>query len=350
MWAMGLDGGLSGNPMHCGILDDEFKSSVTAYSGAVRKSHHQIWDSSFEARLQPDGALIMVMTRWVEEDLAGWVLDKEKYDPQNWKILCFPAIKENERIFDFPESCNVHEDKREDREALWADKFTFEVMNGRRKRTVPHIWESVYQQSPREDSGLGHVCKEFTTANLHEDIADPGPPLPLEIGMDFNVDPMTAVIGVLIGGQIHYVDEIVAHDSHTQEICVEISRRYPGRYIRVYPDPTGIARKTSARGHTDFGIIESFGFEIVSPTAPYAVVDRVNTFNAACMNELVFIHPHRCPQYVKALRKLTYKPGTKEIDKTRGFDHIFDAGSFPIMNLLPMTDPGTVLNMDSIQL
>ena len=85
------------------------------------------------------------------------------------------------------------------------------------------------------------------------------PPLPnadLLIGMDFNCDPMTAVIAQRAGDQCQIIDELVLTNSNTQEMMQEINRRYQGRHGVVHPDPSGNARKTSAPvGLTDFVII-----------------------------------------------------------------------------------------------
>ena len=106
----------------------------------------------------------------------------------------------------------------------------------------------------------------------------------LLIGMDFNVNPMTAVIAQRAGNQCHVIDEIVLNNSNTQEMMQEINRRYPGRRGAVHPDPSGVARKTSAPvGKTDFHIIEEAGWP-VCPTQPYPLVDRTNTVNARLCN------------------------------------------------------------------
>src|SRR5438445_13303152 len=89
----------------------------------------------------------------------------------------------------------------------------------------------------------------------------------LLIGMDFNVNPMTAVIAQRAGNQCHVIDEIVLNNSNTQEMIQEINRRYPRRRGAVHPDHSGVARKTSATiGKTNFHIIE----EAVWPVCPTA--------------------------------------------------------------------------------
>ena len=161
----------------------------------------------------------------------------------------------------------------------------------------------------------------------------------LLIGMDFNVNPMTAVIAQRAVNQCHVIDEIVLNNSNTQEMMQEINRRYPGRRGAVHPDPSGVARKTSAPvGKTDFHIIEEAGWPVYR-TQPYPLVDRTNTVNARLCNRQgerrLLISP-KCTHLIKALDALTYKKGTKIPDKSSGLDHISDALGYLIMGAFPI--------------
>src|ERR1700680_3496152 len=112
----------------------------------------------------------------------------------------------------------------------------------------------------------------------------PSPHARLLIGMDFNVNPMTAVVGQRFGDQCHIIDEIVLPNSNTQEMMEEITRRYGGHEAIVHPDPSADSRKTSAPvGETDLTIIERGGL-LVYRTSPYKVVDRINSVNAMLLN------------------------------------------------------------------
>lgn len=164
---------------------------------------------------------------------------------------------------------------------------------------------------------------------------------PLLVGMDFNVNPMTAAIAQRKADQIHFVDEIVLANGNTDLMAAEIKRRYPGRKVRVYPDPTGNARKTSAPvGQTDFTILRSAGFEVIAPGHPYPVADKINTVNTACCaasgNRVLYVNLAKCPQLAKGLDGLTYKEGTNEPDKSLGLDHITDAAAYLVLWEMPL--------------
>jgi hypothetical protein len=159
------------------------------------------------------------------------------------------------------------------------------------------------------------------------------------VGMDFNINPMAAVIAQRAGGQCQVIDEIVLLNSNTQEMMNEINRRYPRRSGVVHPDPSGVARKTSAPvGKTDFHIIKECGWPVYE-TKPYPIIDRINTVNARLCNaqgqRRLFISP-RCTHLIRALDGLTYKEGTKIPDKSSGLDHICDALGYLIMGVFPI--------------
>lgn len=175
-------------------------------------------------------------------------------------------------------------------------------------------------------------------------------PLPnadLLIGMDFNISPMSAVIAQRAGDQCQIIDEIILTNSNTQEMMDEINRRYKGRHGIVHPDPSGVARKTSAPvGQTDFVIIEQAGWQVYRATL-YPMVDRINTVNARLCNahgQRRLLISRRCTQLIRALDCLTYKEGTKILDKRSGLDHVTDALGYLVMGLFPI-----VTNSVSIQ-
>ena len=167
------------------------------------------------------------------------------------------------------------------------------------------------------------------------------PGAPLLVGMDFNVDPMTAAIAVRAADQIHFIGEVVIRDGNTDLMAKTLQAKYPGRRICVYPDPTGNARKTSAPvGQTDFVILRAHGFQVLAPSSPYPVADKINTANAAFCNakgdRRAFVDSARCPQLAKALDGLTYREGTSEPDKSLGLDHISDAAAYLLLWELPI--------------
>jgi hypothetical protein len=165
--------------------------------------------------------------------------------------------------------------------------------------------------------------------------------LPLLVGMDFNVNPMSAVKAIMVGGQLHVLGEIQIPNGDTETMAQELKRQYPNRDIVVYPDPTGNSRKTNApAGQTDFTILRRYGFTVLAPRKSYAVADKINTLNSAMCNaqgtRRVFINTDGCDQLIKGLDGLTYKGGTSIPDKTLGLDHMTDALAYLVCFEFPI--------------
>jgi hypothetical protein len=169
-------------------------------------------------------------------------------------------------------------------------------------------------------------------------------PLPkeLHLGVDFNIDPMSAVIGVKTGNAMHIIDEFKIFGSNTEELVEEVKTRYPGHTIIAYPDPAGAQRKTSAGGRTDHTILRTAGFTVKAPHSHNAVRDGINAVNAKLLSSsgvtTLFFDP-KCKYAIECLEKQTYKEGTSIPDKDSGFDHMNDALRYMVDYLFPIRQP-----------
>lgn len=158
----------------------------------------------------------------------------------------------------------------------------------------------------------------------------------LHIGIDFNIGNMSAVIHVIDGNPIA-VDEIVnAYD--TTQLAKIIKSKYKDHRINVYPDSSGDNRSTNS-DVTDIQILRSFGFNVKAKSKNPLVTDRVKNANRLFCNSnnerTYLINTHKCPEYVESLEKLAFdKNGIP--DKTSGFDHITDAGTYFLSYEYPM--------------
>jgi hypothetical protein len=171
-------------------------------------------------------------------------------------------------------------------------------------------------------------------------------PLPkeLHLGVDFNIDPMSAVLGVKTGNTMHIIDEFKIYGSNTEELVEEVKTRYPGHTIIAYPDPAGAQRKTSAGGKTDHTILRTANFTVKAPHSHNAVRDGINAVNAKLLSSsgftTLFFDP-KCKYAIECLEKQTYKEGTSIPDKDSGFDHMNDALRYMVDYLFPIRQPTT---------
>ncbi len=173
------------------------------------------------------------------------------------------------------------------------------------------------------------------------------PALPLAVAVDFNVDPLHAAVIQERGGVALVVDEVVIPSSNTYELCRELRERYGSVHITAYPDPTGRARKTagSPEAPSDFAILMSHGFEVRARSGSPAVKDRVNAVNRKLMGpggEAGLIVSDRCRETIRSFEQTCYKPGTAQIDKAAGAEHMTDAIGYFIEYEYPVRAPQRV--------
>ena len=168
---------------------------------------------------------------------------------------------------------------------------------------------------------------------------------PLHIGLDFNVDPMSASVSQIDKDIVHFVDEIIIYSSNTDEMVQEIRDRYGSKTkIFVYPDPACRQRKTSAGGRTDLTILQNAGFNVKCKLRHSPVRDRINAVNSrlksADGNRYIYVNP-TCKTIIKGLQRQIYKENTNIPDKAEGFDHMNDSIGYLIEIVKPLISQNT---------
>lgn len=155
MWAAGVGGPATGKGFHLGIVDDPLKDAEEAQSQTIRQKHKEWWQSTFYTRQEPGAAIVLIQTRWHEDDLGGWLLEQEgsgDESPENWHIVCMEAIK-SDTPFDFPDTCTVEPDEREPGEALCPLRYTVKDLLKIKDRVGSYYWSALYTQNPKPDDG-----------------------------------------------------------------------------------------------------------------------------------------------------------------------------------------------------
>lgn len=157
------------------------------------------------------------------------------------------------------------------------------------------------------------------------------PKLPIWIGQDFNIDPMSSIImQPQENGEIWVVGEVVLFGSNTQETADELARRYY-RYMKnitFYPDPAGNNR-SHGRGESDLDILREAGFRRIKFRRKHPkVADRVNAVNRMLRTGDATVRlkiDQSCKHLITALEQTIYKPNSREVDKSAGLEHAADA-------------------------
>lgn len=141
----GIGGSIVGSGFTLGIIDDPIKNHEEARSVAYRESLWEWYTSTFYTRMEKGARILLTMTRWHEDDLAGRLLRlaQENPDADRWEVVSFPAILEEEN----------ENDPREIGEPLWPSKFNEEALKKTKVSLGTYQWSALYQQSPQPAGG-----------------------------------------------------------------------------------------------------------------------------------------------------------------------------------------------------
>jgi len=198
----------------------------------------------------------------------------------------------------------------------------------RRRDMDPRSFRQEYEAS--FESMSGRVYYPFDRA-VHVGDYPFNPRLPIYVGMDFNIDPMSLImLQEQPNGEIWAIDEAVLYGSNVEEAADELARRYFQymNQITIYPDPAG-AQRGHARGESSLDILREAGFRNIQykPKHP-AIDDRVNAVNRLLYTADGTVRlkvDQRCRKLIDSLEQTIYKEGSREINKKLGTEHPTDA-------------------------
>lgn len=97
MIGVGIGGTITGRPADLVIIDDPLKGIKEADSPTERARVIEGWQANISTRLAPGAPVIIINTRWHEEDLTGWLLAQDAQRPpeqRRWKLTNIPAVAE----------------------------------------------------------------------------------------------------------------------------------------------------------------------------------------------------------------------------------------------------------------
>lgn len=153
-FATGVGGGVTGRRADLAIIDDPIRGRADADSELIRS---KVWDwyiDDLRTRLKPNAAVVLIMTRWHEDDLAGRILPDswkgesgmiKAKDGEMWQVICLPAqARENDIL------------GRKEGEWLWQEWFSPEFWEQTKASvtlTDARTWNSLYQQTPKASEG-----------------------------------------------------------------------------------------------------------------------------------------------------------------------------------------------------
>jgi len=152
-FAIGVGGAVTGKGADVLIIDDPHSEQ----EAALAESNSDVYDKTYEwytsgprQRLQPGGAIIIVMTRWSKKDLTGQVVKAAaQRDTENWEVIQFPAILD-------------------DGEPLWPEFWPLKQLEALRDELPSNKWQAQYMQTPTSEVSA-IVKREWWKIWEHED-------------------------------------------------------------------------------------------------------------------------------------------------------------------------------------
>ena len=139
--AAGVGGGITGKGAHILVIDDPVKNRDDAESQNNRDSNWDWYTSTAYTRLAPGGGVLVILTRWHDDDLAGRLLRAGTEGGDEWEVVSYPAIAEEDEQF------------RQAGEALHRERYNEDALDRIRKAVGPRDWSALYQQNPVADDG-----------------------------------------------------------------------------------------------------------------------------------------------------------------------------------------------------
>lgn len=131
--AAGVGTAVTGRGAHILLIDDPVKDREEAESELRRETIWNWYTSTAYTRLMPGGAVILIQTRWHEDDLGGRLLEAENNGGDKWVKVNLPAIK--------------------DGQALWPERYNVDALKRIKAAIGPRDFEALYQQNPTPDDG-----------------------------------------------------------------------------------------------------------------------------------------------------------------------------------------------------
>jgi PBSX family phage terminase large subunit len=150
----------------------------------------------------------------------------------------------------------------------------------------------------------------------------------VHVGMDFNVNPMTAVLANVVGNSIYVFGEIYKPNFNTYQMAATLHERQPGDRIEIVPDATGKSRKTSSV-QSDHQILRQAGFTVLTARSNPPVEDRYNTVNGLLYQSRIIVSPE-CPMLIRDLERVNHEHNPEYLT------HISDALGYLAWNKFPL--------------
>ena len=154
--AAGVGGAITGKGAHILVIDDPVKNREDADSETARRNTWDWYTSTAYTRLAPGGGVLVIQTRWHDDDLSGRLVQAMEDGGDEFEIVNYSAIAEED------------EDYRKQGEALHPQRYDTVALNRIRRAIGERDWHALYQGNPISDEGAYFQKSWFKMYELHE--------------------------------------------------------------------------------------------------------------------------------------------------------------------------------------
>ncbi|MUT66021.1 phage terminase large subunit [Paenibacillus sp. NEAU-GSW1] len=282
--AAGVGGAITGKGARIAIVDDPIKNHKDAQSEVIRETLWGWYQSTLYTRLTPDGAIIVVQTRWHEDDLVGRLLAEEErqiadgtHVGERWTVINFPAIAESDDFLG-----------RDIGEPLWPEYgFGADQLAKIKSEVGSYVFNALYQQRPA--AAEGNMLKRQWW-KYYEEL----PPIAVQLitvdaafkDGDDN-DYVVLQVWGKAGPDMYLIDQIRDHMNFlaTCQAIRNMAAKYPSAHVKLIED--------KANGSA---IIQTLNLEMsgIIPVNPEGgKIARVNAVSAAIESGHVYLPANR---------------------------------------------------------
>jgi predicted phage terminase large subunit-like protein len=154
--AAGVGGPITGRGAHIFLIDDPVKNRDEAESQIIRETAKAWYSSTAYTRLAPGAGILVIQTRWHDDDLSGYLLnemreaEKEMHESEDKE---WPEDADRWRCVDFPAIATSDEKYRLRGEALHPERYDLRALRKIKRTLAPRDWAALYQQNPQVEEG-----------------------------------------------------------------------------------------------------------------------------------------------------------------------------------------------------
>lgn len=305
----GVGGAITGKGADLLLIDDPVKNAEDANSELKRDKAWDWYQSTAYTRLEPDGAIILIMTRWHPDDLGGLLLKEMEAGGEQWDVLKFPAIAEEDDLFG-----------RKVGEPLWKERYPIESLKTIQSTVSAYWWAAMYQQTPYSQTGGTFKRQDFiiVEGGAQGDQVRFWDLAATEAKQGKDPDWTVGCLMSEQGGR-YWIKDIIRVRSEASEVerVIKQAAQIDGINTRIFMEQEGGASGKSLISYYARNVLKGYSFEGVSSTGSKPI--RAQPLAAAVSNGNVHL--------VMAAWNTAFLEEAEQFPTTKAHDDQVDAAS-----------------------